>query len=154
MIEFTAKVERFDGIGTWTYATVPINCEKEFNQKGRIRVKAVINKISFSSTLIPHGNGFHFIILNKDIRDKAKISLGDQVEARFELDQAPSTIEIPQDFQEFLSTDSTANSFFEQLAPSHKKEYLAWIADAKKEETRQRRILQAVEKLKEKVKLK
>ncbi|MBK8392537.1 MAG: YdeI/OmpD-associated family protein [Saprospiraceae bacterium] len=103
---------------------------------------------------MPHGNGLHFMILNKEIRDKLHIVLGDQITVLMELDQTPTEINIPEDFQEVLYTNATANSFFEQLAPSHKKEYISWISDAKKKETRQRRILQAVEKLKEKVRLK
>lgn len=154
MIEFTTKVDRFEGIGTWTYATVPLDCEMIFNQKSRIKVKATINSTSFKTTLMPHGNGLHFMILNKEIRDKLKVTLGDQIEVKLEADTTSTEIIIPEDFQEVLYTNATANSFFEQLAPSHKKEYLAWISDAKKEETRQRRILQAVEKLKEKVRLK
>ena len=154
MIQFTTTVDRFEGIGTWTYATVPLDCEKIFNQKSRIKVKATINSTSFKTTLMPHGNGLHFMILNKEIRDKLHIVLGDQITVLMELDQTPTEINIPEDFQEVLYTNATANSFFEQLAPSHKKEYISWISDAKKEETRQRRILQAVEKLKEKVRLK
>ena len=153
-MQFTAKVDRFEGVGTWTYATVPLDCEKIFNQKSRIKVKATINSISFKTTLMPHGNGLHFMILNKEIRDKLKVTLGDQIEVKLEADTTPTEIIIPEDFQEVLYTNATANSFFEQLAPSHKKEYIAWISEAKKEETRQRRILQAVEKLKEKVRLK
>lgn len=39
---------------------------------------------------------------------------------------------------------------FEALAPSHQREYLKWIDEAKKEETRQNRLLSMVEMLKEK----
>jgi uncharacterized protein YdeI (YjbR/CyaY-like superfamily) len=36
---------------------------------------------------------------------------------------------------------------FNNLPPSHRREYIGWISDAKKEETRQRRIREAIERL-------
>jgi uncharacterized protein YdeI (YjbR/CyaY-like superfamily) len=42
---------------------------------------------------------------------------------------------------------------FERLAPSHKRQYIGWISDAKRDETRQRRIDAAIEMLNENKKL-
>lgn len=39
---------------------------------------------------------------------------------------------------------------FEELAPSHKKEYLKWINEAKKTETKDKRITKMIEMLKQK----
>jgi uncharacterized protein YdeI (YjbR/CyaY-like superfamily) len=57
--------------------------------------------------------------------------------------------EIPKDFLSALKKNLPAHDYFKQLSPSHKKEYLAWIIEAKREETRIRRISQAVEMLSE-----
>jgi uncharacterized protein YdeI (YjbR/CyaY-like superfamily) len=46
-----------------------------------------------------------------------------------------------------LMISSKAWENFNNLPPSHRREYIGWIADAKKEETRQRRIREAIEKL-------
>jgi uncharacterized protein YdeI (YjbR/CyaY-like superfamily) len=45
---------------------------------------------------------------------------------------------------EALRRNSEARTRFERLPPSHRREYVAWIDSAKKEETRQRRIEQAI----------
>ncbi len=56
-------------------------------------------------------------------------------------------LEIPQDLQAAVDANEEATAFFNKLAPSHKKEYVRWIVEAKREETRVSRIEKAVEKL-------
>lgn len=52
---------------------------------------------------------------------------------------------VPADFSAALKKARSAAATFEKFPPSHKREYIEWIAEAKKDETRQRRIAQAVE---------
>lgn len=58
-----------------------------------------------------------------------------------------SAPEMPSDLAEALRKAPTALAFFEQLAPSHRKEYVRWIEEAKKPETRLRRVEKAIEML-------
>lgn len=51
---------------------------------------------------------------------------------------------VPEDFASALRKNSVAWSNFERMAPSHRKRYLVWIAGAKKPDTRQKRIAEAV----------
>lgn len=57
--------------------------------------------------------------------------------------------EVPADFAGALRSNPAALATFEGFAPSHRRDYLDWILDAKREETRVRRIAQAVEWLAE-----
>lgn len=57
--------------------------------------------------------------------------------------------EMPADFAAALRVNPAARATFENFAPSHRREYLEWILEAKREETRARRISQAVEWLAE-----
>lgn len=57
--------------------------------------------------------------------------------------------EVPADFAGALRANPAALATFEGFAPSHRRDYLDWILDAKREETRARRIAQAVEWLAE-----
>jgi hypothetical protein len=56
-------------------------------------------------------------------------------------------LEAPADLQEALDANAQASLFFEKLAPSHKKEYIRWIMEAKREETRVSRVRKTIEKL-------
>jgi len=58
-------------------------------------------------------------------------------------------LEIPEDFANILAKNKKAKTVFDQFPPSHKKEYIEWIVEAKREETRKKRIDQAIEMLTE-----
>ena len=63
------------------------------------------------------------------------------------IDPVTRTIAPPPDFAKELRRSKVASHFFEELSFSDKKEYVVWIASAKKEETRSRRLGQAIDKL-------
>lgn len=58
-------------------------------------------------------------------------------------------IPVPADFQAALAKNARARKSFEGFAPSHRREYLEWITEAKRVETREKRIAQAIEWLAE-----
>jgi uncharacterized protein YdeI (YjbR/CyaY-like superfamily) len=62
-----------------------------------------------------------------------------------ELDDAPRQVEIPEALATALATDSEASAAFESMAYTHRKDYARWITEAKRDETRQRRVQQALE---------
>lgn len=55
--------------------------------------------------------------------------------------------EVPQDLSQAVAADAKAAATWATLAPSHVREYVDWITEAKREETRTRRVAQAVEML-------
>jgi len=63
------------------------------------------------------------------------------------VDYANRTIEVPKELQKLLDKNKTAAAFFDELAFSHKREYVEWIVSAKKEETKARRLETTMEKL-------
>ena len=63
--------------------------------------------------------------------------------------RAPRSIEMPDDFSAALAANPAAAQTWDGLAPSHRYEYLEWITEAKREETRAKRIGQALEWLAE-----
>jgi uncharacterized protein YdeI (YjbR/CyaY-like superfamily) len=59
--------------------------------------------------------------------------------------KAPTPVEVPADLTKALQKNPKAGAVFAAFPPSHKREYVQWIVDAKTDETRQRRLNQAVE---------
>jgi uncharacterized protein YdeI (YjbR/CyaY-like superfamily) len=59
-------------------------------------------------------------------------------------DRPPVMEEVPQEFQQALQKNPRARATFEALAPSYRKHYLLWVGTAKRPETRQKRILEAI----------
>jgi uncharacterized protein YdeI (YjbR/CyaY-like superfamily) len=66
-------------------------------------------------------------------------------------DDAVRTVEIPAAFKTLLKSKGLLAEF-EKMSFTHRKEYIRWIEEAKKEETRQRRLEKAVALLRKKVK--
>jgi len=90
--------------------------------------------------------GGEFVLgLSKEVRQGAGAQAGDEVDVTIELDAAPREVEVPEALAVALAADPEASAAFGRMAFTHRKEYARWVAEAKREETRQRRVVQAVE---------
>jgi uncharacterized protein YdeI (YjbR/CyaY-like superfamily) len=68
------------------------------------------------------------------------------ISARQKVVKAPRpAIEAPPEFMRALKASKKASAVFAQFSPSCKREYIEWIADAKRDETRGKRIATAIE---------
>lgn len=90
--------------------------------------------------------GRNLIGLSKASRAELGVEIGDAIEALIELDTELRVVEVPHDLAAALATAGVREAF-DELAPSHRKEHVRAILDAKKPETRQRRIAAAIAKL-------
>ncbi len=141
---FETTLVRPEGVGTWTFAPIPVDLVKQAGIKARLRVKGTIDAVPFKGTLLPSGSGGHFVVVKKEVRDKIGKNAGDVVNVEFDLDTSPVKVSIPRDFTSALASTPRARVEFEAMAPSHKKAYVTWIESAKAQETRDRRIVKAV----------
>jgi len=76
-----------------------------------------------------------------------KVRFTAKIEQHQGMDAEPREVAVPDDVKAILSENRIAKEYYDGLAFSHKKEYIAWIESAKKEETRAKRIDIFVEKL-------
>jgi hypothetical protein len=142
---FTATIQNAGGGGA--FVEVPFDVEKAFGSK-KPKVKAMIEGIPYRGTLVRMGTECHLLLILKEIREKVGKTFGDEVKITVEPDTEPRVIEIPKDLLKELKKDKEAKAFFDKLAYTHQREYVMWITGAKKEETRQSRIVKTVEMLK------
>ena len=114
----------------------------------RFPVRATVNGYTWRTT-VTRMRGEFLLGLNREVRESAGVEAGDKVEVAIELDTDPREVEIPQALARALSADPDAQAAFERLAFTHRKEYARWIAEAKREETRGRRVARALQMLSE-----
>src|SRR3954462_10144225 len=112
----------------------------------RFPVVATINGYTWRTSVVRMGGEF-LVGLNREVRDGAGAGAGDTVEVVLELDTQPREVEVPEALATALAGDDAARAAFEGLAYTHRKEYAPWTAEAKKAETRERRVGQALEML-------
>ncbi len=80
------------------------------------------------------------------------LALVEEAKRRGEWDRADEREDVstvPDDLAEALARDATAREAWERLAPSMKKQYLYWISEAKRSETRARRVAETVRRTRE-----
>ena len=84
---FTAKIERFPMDGGWHMVPVPMELCEPLKYLaihfGFISITAKVGNTSWPTSLLPKGDGTHFIALPAKVRAKEKLALGEAVEISF-----------------------------------------------------------------------
>ncbi|KAF0130230.1 MAG: hypothetical protein FD155_2016 [Bacteroidetes bacterium] len=134
------------------YIDFPYRVEEVFGKKGMIKVKVVFDRlVSYRGILSNMGTGCHILIVRKDIRAKLKKSFGDSIHVCLSQDTEERTVEIPDDITLVFNNFPSHSITFKALSYTHRKELISWITDAKKQETRERRIEKMLQILEEKM---
>jgi len=84
---FIADVKLFEREMGWHYVSVPTDLSKPLEHladRGLIAVTATVGGSSWPTSLLPMGDGTHFIALPAKLRKKEKLSLGMAIEISFE----------------------------------------------------------------------
>jgi hypothetical protein len=129
---------------------VPFDAKAEYGS-ARAPVRCTINGVEYRSRLSVYA-GTTYLGLRKDVRDAAGVSVGDEVQVTMDLDDEPREVEVPAVLAAALAADDAARGAYAGLSFTHRKEYAQWIAEAKRPETRERRVRRAIEMLNEGIK--
>jgi hypothetical protein len=136
-----------DGMDT-AYVSIPFNVEAAYGTRGQVKVKAWFDKQPYRGVLMNMGAGSHIIGVRKDIRKALGKQVGDSIFVELELDSEERVVQVPEDLKRELAKNKAAKSVFDSLSFTNRKEYTVWISSAKKEDTREKRLQLAIEKLK------
>ncbi|MFT3835019.1 MAG: YdeI/OmpD-associated family protein [Micropruina sp.] len=93
--------------------------------------------------------GENMIGMSKATRAALGVELGELLEATITVDDAPREVDVPDELAAALATDAAASAFFEQLPYTARKEFALWVSDAKRADTRQRRLEETLRLLRE-----
>lgn len=145
-MRFHATVEL--GGKTATGVVVPPEIVAGLGSSKRPPVRATINGYTYRSSIASMGGRF-LLSVSADVRDKAGVKAGDEVDIDVELDTEPREVTVPADFAAALDARPEAKSFFDGLSYSNRSRFVLSIDGAKTDETRHRRIAKAVVQLSE-----
>ncbi len=109
----------------------------------RFPVRATVNGYGWRTSVARMGGEF-LLGLNRDVRQAAGLAVGDTVVVALTLDTEPRQVDVPDVLTSALANDPAAQTAFDHMAFTHRKEYARWIAEAQREETRRRRVQQAI----------
>ena len=124
----------------------PFDVVEVFGRKGRVPVKGTINGFAFRSSLMNMGNG-HMMAVNAEMRAGAKCKAGDAVAVVMELDEETRTVEVPAYLKKVIAGEARAQEAWGKLSFTHQKEWVRAVEEAKRPETREKRIAAMMEAL-------
>ncbi len=146
MQRFKAKLEPVPHGGM--FVVVPEKTAVAAGLKYGVRVRGSLNGAPYRSSLMKYGGVFHMGV-HKATLAQADARAGERVDVTIEIDDEPlPTDTVPADLANALAKSADANAAWKKLAPAHKREHVKHVIEAKKPETRARRIAKTVESLK------
>jgi hypothetical protein len=142
-LSFTTTLRK---IGSWTIAPATIDVYKWFGTRQYVRVKGLIDHVAFESkSLMPRGDGTHFLAIDASIRKAIKKQSGDEVRIVIEEDKAE--LQIPSEITEALEYSEEAKKVFSMSSQGDKRIYCKHISSGRSKETREKRAADLVIRL-------
>jgi hypothetical protein len=132
------------------YVVVPIEIALDADLRHGQRVRGAVNGVPYRSSLMMYGGVFHLGVHKATLAD-AGVTAPASVTVTIERDAEPLPADIvPDDLARALDRSAKARAAWETLRPSLKREHVKSVRDAKKPDTRERRLAKIVASLGEK----
>ena len=131
-----------------TFGGFPFDVRQEFGTGGPVRIHCWIDGVHKTGSLVSIGNGEHAIHFRKAILKQVGKQDGDEVSLIVEEDLSPQVLVIPGDFEWLLDEDPDLKEKFEKLSGSYKRTIVNFINEAKRPETRAKRIENFIQRIK------
>jgi hypothetical protein len=155
MVEFTSRILQFEKQGEktgWTYVEIPADIAEKLQpgNKKSFRVKGKLDEYSIKAvSLLPMGGGKFIMPLNTTIRRAIHKKKGAMLKLKLEVDKQGYKLNAA--FMECLRDEPTGQTYFNSLPKSHQNYFSKWIESAKTDQTRTKRMAQAVNALSKKM---
>lgn len=144
---FNAVLTRSWNTLHWVVIRIPFSVYKIWGVRGQLRVKGTVNNFAFRTSLLPSGDGHHFMIVNKQMQKGGHVSPG--MEARFQIERDTEKRVVPAvpEVERVLRQSKALQKFYQSLSPSQRNDIARFVASAKQPATRVRRAQQLAERL-------
>jgi hypothetical protein len=143
-MRFESTVEL--GGKTATGIPVPDDVVAGLGGSNRPPVTITVNGYRYRTTAVRMGGRF-LVPLSAEHREAAGLAAGDSVTVDIALDTAPREVVLPPDLESAM--DDAARTAYDGLSYTHRKEWVRWVEEAKRPETRATRVEKTVAGLRE-----
>jgi hypothetical protein len=148
-LRFKARIESV-GPGesaAWVSLDLPLKVSAKLPSRGTVPIAGRINGFPFRTSVMPDGKGSHSMMVNKAMREGGKVDPGDEVTVVFDVDTSSREPDTPTDLRKAIAASAKAKAMWADITPRSRGEWVEHVEDAKKAETRARRIAKTVERL-------
>ncbi|MFP3832657.1 DUF1905 domain-containing protein [Chryseobacterium sp. SIMBA_028] len=144
-IKFTAIIKQHREMNA-AFVEFPFSTEELFHTKGQVKIKATFeNRIEYRGSLAKMKSDCHILGLTQEIRKQLGKTIGDEVSVSLIEDKEERVVEIANDIALLFNENPEAKELFDKMSYTHKKEYIRWIEEAKKTETRENRKIKMIQ---------
>ena len=147
MVRFKGVLTATPRGGGGTLVPIPKEVAAKLGLRGMPKIQAVIAGTPYRGSLMPMGDGTYCLGVLKWIQEAAGVGAGDSITIDLELDTAPRTVDMPIDLAKATAHDKKALAAWDALSYTNKKEMARSLYEAKRPETRERRLAKALESL-------
>lgn len=148
MVQFTATILQFENAGEktgWSYIDVPADIAEKLKpgNKKSFRVKGKLDNFPIKNVaLMPMGGGSFILPVNAGMRKGTGKRKGAMLNVQLQAETKAKALDAT--MMDCLADEPKALDFFQSLTPGHQRYFSNWIESAKTEQTRAKRIAQAV----------
>jgi len=148
-LAFTSRLENFDtALWTW-HIKVPKPIADTLAAEGIKRMVCRLNDtMTIHCALMPSGDGGHFILMNKKVRDALRLKEGSPVQAEVSADTSDYGIEPSEEMRACLADDPEGDRYFHALTPGKQRSLIYFVGQVKDPDKRIVRALTILEHLK------
>lgn len=144
-ILFTAIIKQ-NGEMNAAFIEFPFSTEELFSKKGQVKIKATFDdKVEYRGSLAKMKSDCHILGLTQEIRKQLGKTFGDEVTVSLIEDKEERMVTIADDIISVFNENPDARELFDKMSYTHKKEYIRWIEEAKKPETRNNRKIKMIQ---------
>lgn len=144
-ISFEATIKQHGNMNAG-FVEFPFNTLELFGKKGQVKVKVLFDeKVPYRGSLSKMKAEHHFLLLTQEVRFALEKSFGDSVSVTLWEDKEERVVEIPEDVLAVFQKNEKAFERYQKMSFTHRKEYMRWITEAKKPETRETRKQRMIE---------
>jgi hypothetical protein len=144
VVRFKGKLTPTPGGGGGCLVPVPREVAAKLGLKGMPKIQAVIAGQPYRGSLMPMGDGTYCLGVLKSIQQAAGVGFGDTVTVELDVDTAPRVVEPPADLARIIAGDKKLAATWDKLSFTNRKEMARSLEEAKKPETRERRLAAAI----------
>jgi hypothetical protein len=125
---------------TWRFLRVPADASKHLPSRGMVSVTGTLDGHAFKATLDPDGEGSHWLKVPRALHEAAGADAGESVALELvPVDREPEP-RLPPDLKQALAASPAAAVQWKAITPAARRDFIQWIATAKQDATRERRI--------------
>ena len=145
--EFEAVLEADPGTGA-VFAVVPFAVAEAYGTKEEVPVQAAIEGFPYQGELTPLGDGYHALVVPREVRRAVGKTVGDVLRIALSHDLSERVVSMPDDLATALAAaPPAALTFFKSLTKPEQRAYVRYLAGAKTPALRAKRLTETVYRL-------